>query len=109
MADEQDPKLEVVPETAEEALGDPDEAPGYVGTLEENEQRLISSLRTTSSQLVMKIGQHEVMKQQLLGQLAEVESRANQVIAEATARFGHPEPGQWNVTPDGKVYKVQGG
>jgi hypothetical protein len=109
MADEKDPQLEVVPETVDEALGDTEEAPGYVGTLTDDEQKLLASLRQTSNQIVQKIGQHEVMKAQLLGQIGEVEARANQVITEATARFGHTEPGQWNVAPDGKVYKVQGG
>ncbi|MHC4780417.1 MAG: hypothetical protein ACYTFG_17745 [Planctomycetota bacterium] len=105
MADEN----EEVPETVEEALGESDEAPGYVGTLTGDEQKLLASLRQTSAQIVQKIGQHEVIKAQLLGQVGEVEARANQIITEATARFGHPEPGTWNVTPEGKVYKAQGG
>jgi hypothetical protein len=109
MSENEDPKLEVVPETVDEALSEPKEGPGYVGQLEEDEQRLLSSLRQTSTQIVQKIGQHEIMKAQLLGQIGEIEARANDVITKATARFGHPEPGQWNVTPDGKVYRVQGG
>lgn len=101
---DQDPKLEVVPETAEEVLR---ERPGYVGTLEENENRLLQSLRQSSSQIVQEIGQHEVLKARLLGNLQEVEQKASALVAHAAQRFG-VEGHTWTVTPEGEMFLPQG-
>ena len=102
--DDQDPTLEVVPETAEEVLNEP---PGYVGTLDENENGLLMSLRQTSSQIVQEIGQHEVIKARLLGNLQEVEQRATALVGNAAQRFG-VEGSTWTVTPEGKMLRPQG-
>jgi len=116
MADEK-PKLEavpeaaeVVPETVEDVINnEPPEPPGYVGTLNENEIKLLNSLRGATNQLVLKIGQLEIHKAHVLAQLGEIEVRSNAIIAEATQRFGVEGGGQWTVTPDGKVIRVNGG
>ena len=101
---DQDPKLEVVPETVEEALNEP---PGYVGALEVDENRLLMSLRQTSSQIVQEIGQHEVIKARLLGNLQEIEQKASALVANAAQRFG-VEGHTWTVTPEGKMFRPQG-
>lgn len=95
----------LVPTPAEDAVNT--DLPGYVGTLEEGEMRLLNSLRQTSTQIVLKIGQLEVQKAQLLGQLDQVENRSRSVVTGATTRFG-AEGNQWNIQPDGKVFKVEG-
>lgn len=94
-----------VPETVEEAINQP---PGYVGTLEEGEARVLASLRQTASQIVLKVGQFEVEKARLLGQLSDIEERSKTIINEATQRFG-VEGTHWNVHPDGRVFKIEGG
>jgi hypothetical protein len=93
-----------IPEPAEDALQN--ELPGYVGQLEENESRLLSSLRSAANQLVSRVGQLEVEKARVLGQLSGIEDRSKALIHEVTQRFG-VEGHSWNVHPDGKVFKVE--
>jgi len=94
-----------IPTPAEDAVNP--EQPGYVGQLETGEMQLLNSLRQASTQVVLKIGQLEVQKAQLLGQLDQIENRSRSVVTGATKRFG-VEGNQWNIQPDGKVFKVEG-
>lgn len=107
MSDDQ-PTLETVPEPVEGTFDKSEEGPGYVGTLEEDESKLLKSLRGVSSQIVLKIGQLEVQKTRLLTQLGSIEEQANSVVAKATERFGVDGGGSWTVNPEGKVFRANG-
>lgn len=91
-----------IPETPEEAIQHP---PGFVGQLEEGEAKLINSLRQSTNQVVMEIGQLEIRKARLLGAFEDMEARAKQVLGDAALRFGVTEEDcTWTVTPDGRMF-----
>lgn len=94
-----------IPTTAEEMLQK--ENPAHVGTLTEEELNLLNSMRASSSQVILQVGQLEVRKARLLSQLGDIEDRANALVAKATQRFG-VEGGPWTVTPDGQVLDTNG-
>jgi len=84
--------------------------PGYIGTLEQAEVQALASLRQTSQNLLMEIGQLEVRKVQMVSSLNTIDKRAQGLMAAASERFGlDPEAKhQWSVMPDGKVCLVDG-
>ena len=103
MSEDSQPQIVTIPETPEEAVEN-QEAPGYVGTLEQDEFQMLRSLQQMSSQTVMKIGQLEVQKANLLASLRGSEQRAQAMMDRAAERFGVAPGQRWSVGPDGKVY-----
>lgn len=76
-----------------------------VGQLEENEVKLIEAYRKTANDMIQQIGQLEVQKARLLGQMADVEERAQKVLNEAKQRFNVGQQPCF-ITADGKIMAV---
>jgi len=76
-----------------------------VGQLEESEVKLIDSYRKAANDMIQQIGQLEVQKARLLGQMAEVEERAQKVLNDAKARFNVGSQPCF-ITADGKIMAV---
>jgi len=73
-----------------------------VGQLEESEIKLIDAYRKSANEMIQQIGQLEVQKARLLGQMGDVEERAQKVLNDAKARFNvGPKP--CFITAEGKI------
>ena len=94
-----------IPPTPEDMA---EEAPGYVGTLEEQEFNTLRALQQASSQLMYQIGQLEVQKSNLLRAIQDKDDQAQALMNKAAERFGVEQGQGWNVGPDRKVYTGMG-
>lgn len=85
--------------TGEQAVTDPT----IVGKLTSQEMQAIATLRQHGSQVTMEIGNLEIKKARLLGNLSTLETQAQNIMNEAGKRMGIPDGQPWQVTPDGSV------
>lgn len=83
--------------------------PMVKGTLTEAENTAILQLRRQGQHTQMQIGEMEIHKARLLGNMADLESQAQRIMTEAGKRLGIPDGTPWNVSPDGTVRIVPGG
>lgn len=76
-----------------------------VGQLEENELKLIEAYRKSANDMIQQIGQLEVQKARLLGQMGDVEERAQKILNDAKARHGVGAQPCF-ITAEGKIMAV---
>ena len=93
-----------MPETTEDVFEQPQEAPGYVGTLQPEEQQQLSGLQRNAQQLMLRIGQLETEKAAMIENLRQGERLARNVMDQFAERVGVDHGQDWTVNPDGKVY-----
>ena len=85
-------------------------APGTaLGELEEAEMKGITEMRQVSRDITPEIGTLEVRKARLLGNLGDIERRAQDILKGAGERLGVAEGAAWHVTPEGKAFYGVGG
>lgn len=77
-----------------------------VGQLEEKELQTLASYRKAATDMIQQVGQLEVQKARLLGQMGDVEERAQKIMNEAKTRLGVEASAQCFITQDGKVMVV---
>lgn len=111
-------KQGVVEDVAPEELGEaPDvieeapveavpENPNLLGSLEASELGVVTSLQQQGRAIMLRIGELEVDKARLLGQLSHLEQQNQQHLQGVGKRLNIPQGVQWQVTNDGKVIKV---
>ena len=87
----------------EEAAPEPPPDPSIIGELEPGEVAMLNSIRQSSQQVQMEIGAMEIRKARLLGNISDMESRAQKVMDQVAARLGIPEGAPWSVGVDGKA------
>lgn len=85
------------------------EDPTVKGKLTDAESQALAQLRRQGQQTQMQIGEMEIHKARLLGNMADLEAQAQRIMTEAGKRLGIPDGTPWNVTPDGTVRIVPGG
>lgn len=91
------------PQPAEDVINKP---LGYIGTLTPDENQAILGIKHRTQQIVNTLGQLEVQKSRLLGELNDLEKRAVQTAHQAAARFGVTET-NWSINPNGDVFSVE--
>lgn len=77
--------------------------PMVAGAVTEDEANALNNLRRSANSVIMELGQTEVRKARLLGQLGAIEGQAQQTMQEIAKRLGIPDGKPWQVTPDGKA------
>ena len=98
------PEVDVTPEVAEPA---PEvEDPNVLGDLEASEMGVLVSMQQQGRAIIQRIGEMEVEKSRVLGQLANLESQHQQYLQGIAKRLNIPQATQWQVTQDGKARKV---
>jgi len=95
---------EVVPEVAEPAADAVDE--NILGKLEPQEMGTLIGMSQQGRAVVQHIGELEIEKNRLIGQLASMETQQQQVLQGIAKRLGIPQGTQWHVTHDGHARKV---
>lgn len=95
---------EVVPEVAEPAAEVKDE--NILGKLEPQEMGTLIGMSQQGRALVQHIGELEIEKNRMIGQLANMETQQQQVLQSIAQRLGIPQGVQWHVTQDGHARKV---
>lgn len=80
-----------------------------VGRLEESEQKALNAFRARATELVANIGQLEVQKARLLGQLGELENLSQEVAQKVLTRLGVPTGTPFNMTTEGQVFVPESG
>jgi len=80
--------------------------PMVAGRVTEDEATALNNLRRSANNVIMELGQAEVRKARLLGQLGAIEGQAQQQMQEIAKRLGIPEGRPWQVTPDGSARYV---
>ena len=78
-------------------------ADGVVGSLTEQEQAELALLRQKCAGLISDIGQGELHKARLLGQIGQLESKAEQIMRGAAERLGIPAGTTWQLLPNGTI------
>jgi hypothetical protein len=73
-----------------------------IGQLEELELKQVASLRQAANEMINQIGQLEVQKARILGQMSDIEERAQGVLNAAKQRFGVQDKPCF-ITGDGKI------
>ena len=102
MSQDQNNPPEVIGET-------PAKDPNVVGTLNEGENAALAMLRRQGQQFQMQIGDLEIRKARLLGNMSELEAQGQKILTEAGLRLGIKEGTAWNVAPDGTIRLIPGG
>ncbi len=97
-----EPEAEEAPEVA----APPPEDPNVIGVLEPRELGILMSMNQQARAIVQRIGEVEVEKARMLGQLSNLEAQNAQHLKGIGARLNIPENVQWQVTQDGKARKV---
>lgn len=96
--------------TPPEVVGEaPAQDPNVLGQLTEQESTVLSMLRRQGQQFQMQIGDLEIRKARLLGNMADLEAQGQRLLNEAGKRLGIKEGTPWTVTPDGTVRLIPGG
>jgi hypothetical protein len=96
------PEVDVAPEVAEP---DP-EATNILGDLEASEMGVLVSMQQQGRAIIQRVGEMEVEKSRILGQLANLESQHQQYLQTIAKRLNIPQGVQWQVTQDAKARKV---
>jgi len=78
-----------------------------LGQIEDAEKNALNAHRERAKEIVLHIGQLEVQKARLLGQLGEVETRSQEIAQQALSRLGVASGTPFNITADGKVQIVE--
>lgn len=78
-----------------------------VGQLDENELNLINSYRKAANDMLQQIGQLEVQKARLLGQMGDIEERAQKLLNDAKTKFGVAATTPCFISMDGKVMTAE--
>jgi len=78
-----------------------------IGQLDESELNLITAYRKAANDMLQQIGQLEVQKARLLGQMGELEERAQKVLNDAKDRLGVTAGAPCFITAEGKVMSVE--
>ena len=99
-----DKKTEPAVETPVEQPVAAPEAGSPLGALEEAELQAITQLRQASRDITTEIGTLEVRKARLLGNLGDMERRAQEILSGAGKRLGVEDGVAWHVTPEGKAF-----
>ena len=97
------PEVDVAPDVIEEA---PAADPNLLGTLEAGEMGVLTALQQQGRAIMLRIGELEVEKARMLGQLSNLEQQNQQHLQGVGKRLNIPQGVQWQVTNDGKVIKV---
>ena len=74
-----------------------------VGQLEAQEQATLQQYRQTSANLITRIGELEVQKSRLMGQLGDLEDQTKALAQNVVKRLGIDPTLPWSITPAGKV------
>jgi len=82
------------------------EIPGNIGRMSPEEQGAITSLRQESARLLQQVGEHEVRKVRVLGQLDEIERKLQEIINGISRRLGVQDGQQWVALADGTIRLV---
>jgi hypothetical protein len=80
--------------------------PSIIGRLTPEEHQALLRIRQQSQQLMAKIGEHEVLKSRLLGQLDELDGQGQGLINAVSKRLGLEDGQQWVGMQDGTVRLV---
>lgn len=96
-------------DTPPEVANVQNEDPTVRGKLTDAESMALGQLRRQGQQTQMQIGEVEIHKARLLGNMADLESQAQRIMTEAGKRLGIPDGTPWSVSPDGVVRIVPGG
>jgi hypothetical protein len=71
--------------------------------MNEDEVKILSDLHKRAQEIVFTIGQTEVRKDTLLGQLREINRTAQGKMDAAAERLGIPQGTPWQMMPDGTI------
>jgi len=96
---DQTPPVDPPPEVPQ----DPPEDPDVLGVMEPAELGMLTAIQQQGRAIVQRIGEAEVEKARLLGQLSNLEAQNQQHLQNVAKRLGIPQGTQWQVTNDGKV------
>ena len=80
--------------------------PNILGTMEPHELAMMTALRQQARGLVTRIGELEVEKARILGQVARLEDQTQNHLQGVGKRLNIPQGMQWQVTADGKLRKI---
>jgi hypothetical protein len=109
---DQAPETPETPESVDENTTPPPLAgelppdPNIVGSLTQEEMRMLNMLRQQGNVLIMQVGDMEVRKARMLGRLQDFENEAQKLLNLVSKRLGIVEGTTWQVTPDGKARLV---
>lgn len=81
----------------------PPEDPNVLGVLEPSEMGILTAIQQQARAVVQRVGEIEVEKFRLMGQLSGLEGQNQQHLQSIAKRLGVPQGTQWQVTQDGKV------
>ena len=77
------------------------------GSVDPNVLQQLNSLKKAAHDITSEVGNLEIRKARLIGSLGEVETRAQQILADEGKRLGIPEGTAWQVTAEGEVLVMQ--
>lgn len=69
----------------------------------------ITQLRTRAEGLLGEVGRIELHKASLLGEINDLNTQANNLVKQESARLGIPAGAQWKITPEGKASIIEAG
>ena len=69
----------------------------------------ITQLRTRAEGLLGEVGRIELHKANLLGEVNDLNTQANNLVKQESARLGIPAGAQWKITPEGKASIIEAG
>ena len=100
-------KEPAVEEAAPEVAGEmPPHDPTIVGTMTPEELGNIQGLRQRGSQITMEIGNLEVQKARMLGEMSRIDEETRNVLKAAQKRLGIPEGQAWRMLQSGQAQIV---
>lgn len=91
---------------APEVSDAPPEDPNVLGVLEPSEMGILMAIQQQGRAVVQRVGEIEVEKFRLMGQLSSLEGQNQQHLQSIAKRLGIPQGTQWQVTQDGKIRKA---
>ena len=77
-----------------------------MGKMEQTEMDELNRLRQTAQTVLLEIGQGEVRKARLLGNLDQIETKAHDVMSGAAKRVGIVEGTPWQITKEGDIVQM---
>ena len=85
---------------------EPEADPNVLGALEQGELGILTALQQQARAIVLRIGELDVERMRMHGQLHGLEQQNQQQLQTVATRLNIPQGTQWQVTNDGKVMKV---
>lgn len=74
-----------------------------IGDVEETTITQLNSLRQAAKDITAEIGSLEIRKARIIGSMGEIETKAQELLANEAKRLNIPEGTAWQVTPEGKA------